>query len=204
MPGRLTMDRDRLGGNPFASGLIDVLKDPTLTLRDFGQRLAGATQQRAMGWMQPDIPRHVDNPGWRLAPNPQERRIALVLINADYAKSGIASLPGAVVDSRRVPAALAEAGFDVELVYDQTTQAARARLADFSKRAAEADVALIYIGGHGIQHKRIAYWISGDYPEQDARHLPTHALSIPQISEAARAKSVNLVLYASCRDDPFR
>lgn len=204
MPSRLTMDRDSLGGNPFASGLIDTLAEPDLALRDFGQRLAGATSQRAGGWQQPDIPRSVPNPHWRVVPAKGERRIALVLINADYSKSGIESLRGAVVDSKRIPAALREAGFDTELVFDQDIDTARARLADFARRSETADAALIYIGGHGIQRGRVAYWIMGDYPEQDARWLPTHALSIPRIAEAARAKTVNLILYASCRDDPFR
>lgn len=202
--GRLTMDRDRLGGNPFASGLIDVLKDPKVRLKDFGMRLAGATAQRAGGWQQPDIPKRVGNPDWRISDGEGERRIALVLINADYRKSGIASLPGAVRDAQRVPEALTAAGFDVELVYDQSPETARAKLAEFSKRSEDADAALIYVGGHGIQHKRIAYWIMGDYPEQSAAHLGTHAIAIPKMAEALRAKAVNLVLYASCRDDPFQ
>jgi hypothetical protein len=44
----------------------------------------------------------------------------------------------------------------------------------------------------------------GDYPEQNAKWLPSHAISLEEIGEAGRARNVNLVLYASCRDDPFR
>ena len=72
-----------------------------------------------------------------------------------------------------------------------------------SEASAAADASLIYIGGHGVQHKRVVYWMMGDYPEQDAKWLPTHAISVDEIGRAGKAKGVNLVLYASCRDDPF-
>jgi hypothetical protein len=43
----------------------------------------------------------------------------------------------------------------------------------------------------------------GDYPGQDAKWLPTHAISLDEIGRAGKAKAANLVLYASCRNDPF-
>ena len=42
-----------------------------------------------------------------------------------------------------------------------------------------------------------------DYPERDSKWLPTHAISLDEIGTAGRARQANLVLYASCRDDPF-
>ena len=39
-PGRLTQDRDRQGGNPFASALVEVLRKEPETLQDFTARLA--------------------------------------------------------------------------------------------------------------------------------------------------------------------
>jgi hypothetical protein len=88
-------------------------------------------------------------------------------------------------------------------VLDKSADEARKAMAEFSARSAEADASLIYIGGHGVQHKRVVYWMMGDYPAQDAKWLPTHAISVDEIGRAGHAKGVNLVLYASCRDDPF-
>jgi Caspase domain len=200
-PGRLTQDRDRLGGNPFASALVEVLQKKPATLSDFTAALAASNARHSGGWQQLQFPKAL--PRWKM--DAGEKRVALVLINADYSKTpGVYSLPGAAFDAQRVPDALREAGFEVTLVLDKTTDQARKALEDFAETSATADASLIYIGGHGAQHKRVVYWMMGDYPEQDAKWLPTHAISVDEIGRAGHAKSVNLVLYASCRDDPFR
>jgi hypothetical protein len=200
-PGRLTQDRDRLGGNPFASALVEVLQKKPATLSDFTAALAAFNARHSGGWQQLQFPKTL--PRWKM--DSGEKRVALVLINADYSKTpGVYSLPGAAFDARRVPDALREAGYEVTLVLDKTTEEARKALEDFANMSAAADASLIYIGGHGAQHKRVVYWMMGDYPEQDAKWLPTHAISVDEIGRAGHAKGVNLVLYASCRDDPFR
>jgi hypothetical protein len=201
--GRLTQDRDRQGGNPFASALVEVLKAHPLTLEDFGGRLAAANAKYSNGWHQLQKPRKLADPKWRLD-GEEQKRVALVLINADYSKSnGVYSLPGARFDVKRVPAALREAGFETTVVFDQNAESARKAIAEFAALSETADASLIYVGGHGIQYKRTVYWIMGDYPEQDAKWLPTHAISLDEIGRAGKAKMANLVLYASCRDDPF-
>lgn len=201
--GRLTQDRDRQGGNPFASALVEVLKEQPRTLADFSARMAAANAKHSGGWQQLQFPKNPPDPNWRFD-KAGERRVALVLINADYSKApGVYSLPGAAFDARRVPKALIEAGFETLVVLDKDGDAARRALADFAKVSETADAALIYVGGHGIQHKRTVYWMMGDYPEQDAKWLPTHAISLDEIGQAGRAREMNLVLYASCRDDPF-
>jgi len=201
-PGRLTQDRDRLGGNPFASALVEVLQKKPATLSDFTAALAASNARHSGGWQQLQFPKTL--PRWKMDVA-KEKRVALVLINADYSKTpGVYSLPGAAFDAQRVPDALREAGYEVTLVLDKTTDEARKALEDFASTSAEANASLIYIGGHGAQHKRVVYWMMGDYPEQDAKWLPTHAISVDEIGRAGHAKDVNLVLYASCRDDPFR
>jgi hypothetical protein len=202
--GRLTQDQDRLGGNPFASALVEVLKEKPLTLADFSARMAAANARHSGGWQQLQFPKAPPNPKWRFD-HAGEKRVALVLINADYSKSnGVYSLPGAAFDAKRVPKALADAGFETLVVLDKGGEAARQALTDFAKLSETADASLIYVGGHGIQHKRAVYWMMGDYPEQDAKWLPTHAVSLDEIGQAGRARAMNLVLYASCRDDPFQ
>jgi hypothetical protein len=200
-PGRLTQDRDRLGGNPFASALVEVLQKKPATLSDFTAALAASNQRHSGGWQQMQFPKKL--PSWKMGAE-GEKRLALVLINADYSKTaGVYSLPGAAFDAKRVPEALRQAGFEVTLVLDKTAEEARKAMADFSVKSETADASLIYIGGHGMQHKRVVYWMMGDYPEQDEKWLSTHAISVDEIGRAGKAK-INLVLYASCRDDPFQ
>jgi uncharacterized caspase-like protein len=161
---------------------------------------ANATHSR--GWQQLERPRRLPDPKLRIGLEGQSRT-ALVLINADYSKSEAYSLPGARFDAQRVPEALRAAGFDTTLVLDGSIADARAALADYGSRSAAADMSIIYVGGHGLQYRRTVYWMMGDYPEQDAKHLPTHAIALPEIAAAGHARQANLVLYASCRDDPF-
>jgi hypothetical protein len=200
--GRLTQDRDELGGNPFASAVVEILKQQPATLADFTAMLAASNARHSGGWQQLQFPKKL--PRWRMDGS-NGKRVALVLINADYSKSnGVYSLPGAAFDAKRVPKALIDAGFETMVVVDADVETARKAMAEFAVKSIDADGALIYVGGHGIQHKRVVYWMMGDYPEQDEKWLPTHAFSLDDIAKAARARSVNLVLYASCRDDPFK
>jgi hypothetical protein len=203
--GRLTQDRDRLGGNPFASALVEVLREEKLTLDSFAARMSAANAKYSGGWQQLQMPRSVPDRKLRIDDAAGGKRVALVLINADYSKSnGVYSLPGAAFDAQRVPRALIDAGFETLVVADKDAEAARRALADFARLSETADVSLIYVGGHGIQRKRVVYWMMGDYPAQDPKWLPTHAISLDEIGRAGQARGANLVLYASCRDDPFQ
>lgn len=201
--GRLTQDRDALGGNPFASALIEVLSGKPRTLSEFTGKLAAANARHSGGWQQMQFPKKLPEPDWRFDAK-AEKRVALVLINADYSKSdGVYSLPGARFDAKRVPAALEAAGFETTIVFDNDAGQARKAMEDFARLSADADAAVIYVGGHGMQHKRIVYWMMGDYPGQTAKWLGSHAISLDEIGKAGQARRLNLVLYASCRDDPF-
>lgn len=200
--GRLTSDRDAQGGNPFASALVEVIAERPLTIATFTRRMAEANAIHSRGWQQLDYPRRLPEPKLRLDAK-GGTRLALVLINSDYSQSDAYSLPGAAVDAKRVPEALKKAGFETTLVYNQTAGQAREALQDFAARSEEADAAVIYIGGHGAQDGRTVYWLMGDYPGQDAKWLPTHAIAVDEIARAGHAKALNVVLYASCRDNPF-
>jgi hypothetical protein len=203
-PGQLTQDRDARGGNPFASALVDVLQQDQLTLEQFCAQLSVGNARYSGGWHRMQMPRVLSKPETRIDAA-GGRGVALVLINADESRAaGIYSLPGAAVDARRVPEALEQAGFETRLVLDAGADAAREALAEFERVSAAADVALVYIGGHGVQKGRTVYAVMGDYPDpQSSRHLATHALPLEAFGGAARARTLNLVLYASCRDTPF-
>lgn len=206
LAGKYTIEKDNLGGNPFASGFIDVLKDKSVQLRDFGERLAGATAIHASGWQTAQFPRSVPLPSWRFGAKGEESRVALVLAVSDYTKTGGApSLQGSKFDSQRITSALQSSGFATTTILDADRAGFLKALGDFAAAAVNADVALIYVTGHGVLHKRLTYLIMGDYPAfpPSAAGLPAHALELTEISAAARARVLNLVLFAPCRDDPF-
>ena len=163
--------------------------------------MAIANSIKSQGWQMMDYPRVLPSPKVRL--DRGEKRVALVLINADYSQSDAYSLPGARFDAKRVPEALTAAGFATTLVLDANAASAREALEEFANASEAADVSLIYIGGHGAQRSRDVYWLAGDFPGQDPKWLDDYAVTVAEISRSARARDLNLVLYASCRDNPF-
>lgn len=199
--GRLTSDRSSQGGNPFATAVCEVIAERPLSLETFTRRLAETNQIHSRGWQTLDYPRTLPDPKRRL--DKGETRLALVLINADYSQSDAYSLPGAARDAERVPQALTQAGYDTTLILDRTAEGARAALADFAAKSESADNAIIYIGGHGLQHGRTVYWMMGDFPGRDAKWLGSHAIPVNEIATSSRARTLNLILYASCRDNPL-
>ena len=199
--GRLTSDRDGQGGNPFASALVEVIAQKPLTLARFTERLAFENSIKSQGWQQMDYPRVLPTPKVRL--DRGDKRVALVLINSDYSKSDAYSLPGARFDAKRVPEALTAAGFATTLVLDVDAASGRKALEAFKALSENADLALVYIGGHGAQRSRDVYWLMGDFPGQDAKWLDDYAITVSEIATSAKARELNLVLYASCRDNPF-
>ena len=78
-----------------------------------------------------------------------ERRVALVVGNADYANTQ--ALKNPLNDAEDLAAALKQLGFDVVLATD-VDQAAFARQIDnFARRLEGADIGLFYYAGHGLQ-----------------------------------------------------
>lgn len=203
MPGRETLDKDKAGGNPFATALIETLAQPNLTLAAFPKVLAERTSKASGGFQSVDGPARLDPPNWRIGPVPAgERRVALVIVISNYTK-GAKSLPGAAFDGRRIAAALTEDGFETTLALDPDRAGFTAALAAFEKVSAEADVAALYTTGHGVEIDGTTHLLLGDFPvAQKAAALPDHAVKLATIAAAPRAR-LNLVFYGGCRNNPF-
>ena len=204
--GKRTLDQGEGGGNPFASALIEVLASPSLKLIDLLGSIEQLTATKSRGFQSADVPASVVQGNFLLSPRQKsERRIALVVVVSDYARSGGAqSLPGAKYDAERIASALKRVGFDTEIALDQTLPAMRKSLAAFAARSSEHDVAVVYTTGHGVEVGGTVFLVPGDYPirERNAA-LSSRALPLPEISQSARAKTINLIFYGGCRDNPF-
>jgi uncharacterized caspase-like protein len=74
----------------------------------------------------------------------------LVIGNSTYARAG--KLPNPLHDARAIEAMLRSAGFDlVEVKNDLGALAMRRALRDFSDRVRDADIAVAFYAGHGIE-----------------------------------------------------
>src|SRR5260370_42630524 len=90
-----------------------------------------------------------------------EKRVALVLGNSAY--QNVARLANPVNDGAMIAATLKNAGFDVvEERHDLPAAETRRTLRDFADRARDADIAVVYYAGHGIEADGTNYLIPLD------------------------------------------
>src|SRR6187402_2572336 len=132
-----------------------------------------------------------------------EKRVALVLGNSAY--QNVAPLANPVNDSTRIAATLKEAGFDVvDSRRDLSAIDTRRALRDFADRSRDADIAVVYYAGHGIEVDGGNYLIPVDAKLERDTDVYDEALSLDRILLAIEpAKKLRLVILDACRDNPF-
>lgn len=204
-PGKQALDRDAQGGNPFASALIDSLGQPAVGLKQVLAAVEQLTLQYSRGYQRPDVPAITAATDWAMMPVPPgERRVALVLVVSDYARSELQSLPGARFDAERIAVALTRAGFETETVLDLDRAAIERKLAQFADQSRMYDVAAIYSTGHGVEVDGTVHLLPGDYPVQQRNAaLAARAVALPRMAVAAQGRKLNLVFWGGCRDNPL-
>lgn len=132
-----------------------------------------------------------------------EKRVALVLANSAY--QNVAPLANPVNDGAKIAATLKDAGFDVvDSRHDVAAAETRRALRDFADRARDADIAVVYYAGHGIEVDGANYLIPVDAKLERDTDVYDEALSLDRILIAIEpAKKLRLVILDACRDNPF-
>ncbi|MCA1454774.1 caspase family protein [Bradyrhizobium sp. BRP22] len=132
-----------------------------------------------------------------------EKRVALVLSNSVY--QNVAPLPNPVNDGALIAATLKDAGFDVvDFRRDLPAVETRRVLRDFADRARDAEIAVVYYAGHGIEVDGANYLIPVDARLERDTDVYDEAFSLDRILIAIEpAKKLRLVILDACRDNPF-
>lgn len=132
-----------------------------------------------------------------------EKRVALVLGNSAY--QNVAPLSNAVNDSAVIAATLRDAGFDVvDSRHDLPANKTRRALRDFADRARDADIAVVYYAGHGMEVDGSNYLIPVDARLERDTDVFDEAFSLDRVLIAIEpAKKLRLVILDACRDNPF-
>jgi len=132
-----------------------------------------------------------------------EKRVALVLGNSAY--QNVAPLTNPANDSAKMAATLKDAGFDVvDSRRDLAAAETRRALRDFADRARDADIAVVYYAGHGIEVDGANYLIPVDAKLERDTDIYDEAFSLDRILIAIEpAKKLRLVILDACRDNPF-
>lgn len=154
--------------------------------------------------LRPDLPRN-DVPAFRpqTAYQPPGSRVALVIGNSSY--RNVSNLPNPQRDAAQIADTLRSVGFqNVMLATDLTRDKMISALRDFAALAEQAEWALVYYAGHGIEVGGANYLLPVDARIRTDADVSLEAISLDQvINVAERASKLRLIVLDACRDNPF-
>jgi tetratricopeptide (TPR) repeat protein len=132
------------------------------------------------------------------------RRIALVIAMSVYAN--VPRLRNPVADARAVAEAFRRLGFAEVIEREDLTRAKlEETLKDFGDKAADADWAVIYYAGHGVEMNGENYLVPVDAKLDRADHIEDEAVTLKRVlSKAQPAHKMRMVILDACRNNPFR
>jgi uncharacterized caspase-like protein len=131
-----------------------------------------------------------------------EKRVALVIGNSAYRNAP--ALPNPHDDAAAIADALQKLGFSVQSGFDLGRAATEQMLRAFGDTLGDADVALFYYAGHGLQVDTRNYIVPVDAMLATENDLPFEAVDLTLVlSLMERRPRINLVFLDACRDNPL-
>jgi Caspase domain len=132
-----------------------------------------------------------------------ETRIALVMANSAY--KNVPQLANPANDAALMADMFKRSGFDsVDVKFDLTVAEMRKALREFGGRARDADAAVIYYVGHGIELDGTNYLVPTDATLEADSDIMDETLPLERVLFAVEpARQLRLVILDACRDSPF-
>jgi hypothetical protein len=132
-----------------------------------------------------------------------EKRVALVIGNGAY--QNVPKLPNPANDAMAIARMLQAGGFDaVELHANLTIRQLRQAINDFADMAKDADIAVVYYSGHGIEVNGMNYLIPVDAVLTRDTDVPYETFSLENLLQVLEStRQLRLVMLDACRDNPF-
>ena len=133
-----------------------------------------------------------------------EKRIALVIGNSGYER--VPQLSNPANDATAMSEMFKRAGFDaVRLKLDLKANEMRRALRDFADEARDADIAIIYFAGHGLEIQGTNYLIPVDAVLERDSDAYDEAVPLERLLNAIEsARQLRVVILDACRDNPFK
>lgn len=132
----------------------------------------------------------------------EERRIALVIGNANYANAP--RLATSLNDAGDIADALTRLGFDIVLRRDATAANLRSAVEEFSLKSRTADIAVVYYAGYSLNAGVGGYLVPIDAKLSKPSDLRTETVSLPDVTlGAGKAHSLGLVVLDAFNGNPF-
>jgi len=132
-----------------------------------------------------------------------EKRVALIIGNSAYQNAP--QLQNPVNDAALITATFKAAGFDiVDSRQNLSALETRRVLREFADAAQDADIAVLYYAGHGLEVDGTNYLIPVDAKLERDTDVFDEAVSLDRLLVAVEpAKQLRLVILDACRDNPF-
>ena len=132
-----------------------------------------------------------------------QKRVALVIGNSTY--QSVARLANPINDAAAIAQMFKNAGFDsVTMRRDLGVLEFKRALREFLDAAQDAEIAVMYYAGHGIQVGDMNYMIPVDARLATENDVQDETVSLDRIMMSLQpAKRLRLVLLDSCRENPF-
>jgi hypothetical protein len=132
-----------------------------------------------------------------------DKRVALIIGNSAYQKAPRLTNPSR--DAGAIGALFRVMAFDVvEAQHDLGIAQLRRVLRDFSDRAQDADIAVVYYAGHGIEVNGVNYLVPVDAALERDVDAEDETVSLDRVLRTIEgAKRLRLVILDACRDNPF-
>jgi uncharacterized caspase-like protein len=131
-----------------------------------------------------------------------ERRVALVIGNATYAKA--APLKNPKNDAEDMASALRDLGFTVILGIDLDKAALDHKIRNFGQQLENADVGVFFYSGHGLQLAGTNYLVPVDAELENESALDFEAVRLDLVQRIMeRETKTNILFLDACRSNPF-
>src|SRR4051812_38654781 len=131
------------------------------------------------------------------------KRVALVIGNSTY--KHVPDLPNPTNDAAAVNLLLKSAGFDeVESRQNLGIDDMRRAVRDFSERTRDAEIAVIYYAGHGMEVGGVNYLVPIDAALRRDIDVEDETVALDRLLQVTEpAKRLRLIILDACRDNPF-
>lgn len=131
----------------------------------------------------------------------ESKRVALVIGNSKYVNA--VALPNPANDAHLIASTLRNAGFEAIEGVDQDNAGMHGLISKFTEESYNADLAVIFYAGHGMQVDGKNYLIPVDALTSPA-YLKARTVQIDEFMAALPADpAVGIIILDACRDNPL-
>src|SRR5215471_18920124 len=132
-----------------------------------------------------------------------ERRVALIIGNSAYQNAPI--LPNPERDARGIVDMFQKAGYEIVITaFNVGNLDFESTIRKFEDAVTDADIAVIYYAGHGLNIRGTNYLIPIDAKLAGDRDANDETIALDRFVEAVdRAKRLRVIILDACRDNPF-